>query len=267
MIGSASGRESTPLRSSMGRSTPDSITVRGHDLTADLMGQVNLGDMAFLELTGRLPGAGESVVFNAMLVSLVEHGITPSTLATRLTYLGAPESLQGAVAAGILGLGEVFVGTIEGAARLLQESLEDTSEHADFPALAAEIVRDYRGRREPIPGLGHPVHRREDPRSTRLFALAAQHGLAGRHVPLMEAIGREAEKQSGRILPINVTGAIAAIAGEMGIPWAICRGLGIIARSIGLVGHVLEEMREPMAAEIWRRVDDETAATSSHISD
>src|SRR5579859_2656644 len=141
-------RSSPLLRSKMSSSTPDSITVRGFDLVEGLMGRVNLGDMAFLELKGRLPNDAESVLFNAMLVSLVEHGITPNTLAARLTYLGAPEALQGAVAAGLLGLGTVFVGTMEGSARMLQEALPQGNESVDLQALAERLVREHRRRRE-----------------------------------------------------------------------------------------------------------------------
>jgi citrate synthase len=250
-----------PLRSEMSWSTRERIVVRGFDLVDDLLGKVDLGDMAFLELMGRLPSEDESIVFNALLVALVEHGITPSTLATRLTYLGAPEALQGAVAAGLLGLGSVFVGTMDGAARIVQEALAGETADADLEALATRIVREHRERKQPIPGLGHPIHKPVDPRSVRLFALAEEHGLSGRYVQLMQLIGQEAERQSGRQLPVNVTGAIGAIASELGLPWQICRGLGLMARSIGLVAHVLEEMREPMAAEIWRRVDDEATTT------
>jgi citrate synthase len=245
----------------MGWSTPERIYVRGFDLVEDLMGRVNLGDMAFLELTGRLPDEGESVVFNAMLVALVEHGITPNTLAARLTYLGAPEALQGAVAAGLLGLGSVFVGTIEGAARILQEVLPGEETGVDVQALAVRVVREHRERKQLIPGLGHPIHRQEDPRATRLFALTREHGISGRYVELMQSIGVESERESGRRLPINVTGAIGAIASELDIPWQICRGLGLMARSIGLVAHVLEEIRQPMAGEIWRRVEEEATGS------
>jgi citrate synthase len=250
------------IHSELGSSTPDRITVRGFDLVHDLMGKVSLGDMAFMELQGRLPSKGESVVFNAMLVSLVEHGITPNTLAARLTYLGAPEALQGAVAAGLLGLGSVFVGTIEGSARLLQEALPAGEVNQDLDAIAAAIVREHRETRTPIPGLGHPIHKPVDPRSTRLFELAQQHGLSGRYVQLMQLVADEVERQSGRRLPLNVTGAIGALASEMTIPWQICRGLGIMARAIGLVAHILEETKQPMAAEIWRRAEEQVPPVS-----
>lgn len=248
------------LRSDIAWSAPDRIVVRGYDLAGELIGRVNLGDMAFLEIMGRLPTPGESAVFNAMLVALVEHGLTPSALAARLTYLGAPEALQGAVAAGLLGLGTVFVGSLEGAARMLQEALRDAPADADLNAVAARVVADFAARRELIPGIGHPIHKPIDPRTPRLFAIAAEHGFAGRYVELMQLIAAEAERRFNRSLPVNATGAIGAIASEMGIPWQVCRGLGVMARAIGLVGHILEEMREPIAGEIWARVEEEATA-------
>lgn len=231
--------------------------VRGVDLTEDLMGRVNLGDMAFFELMGRLPNPDESLVFNAMLVALVEHGITPNTLAARLTYLGAPDALQGAVAAGILGLGSVFVGTMEGAARLLQEA--PAGPDADLSAVAADVVRRHREQRQAIPGLGHPIHNPVDPRAERLFTLAGEAGISGRYVELMYLIADEAERVLGMRLPINVTGAIGALASEMGVSWTICRGLGLMARPIGLVAHLLEEQQEPIARKIWEWAEEQVA--------
>ena len=246
------------LKSDLGWSTEDRIVVRGHDLADELLGKVSLGDVAFLELKGRLPTAQESIVFNALAVTLVEHGMTPSAIAARLTYFGAPESLQGAVAAGLLGIGDRFGGSIEGAARMLQEA-----EHAgDQRALAGAIVGRFREKKQQIPGLGHPVHKTVDPRTPKLFALAADNGLSGRYVELMKLVGEEASRTFGRPLPVNATGAIGAIASELELPWQVCRGLAVMARAIGLVAHIQEEIQDPLAAEIWSRVDDES---SSHV--
>jgi citrate synthase len=242
---------SRKIRSQLGRSTTEAIFVRGLDLTKDLIGKVSLGDVAFLELMGRLPEPRESVMFNALAVTLVEHGLTPSTIAARLTYFGAPEALQGAVAAGLLGMGDRFGGSIEQAARMLQEAPAE-GERRD---VAREIVAGYRARKEIIPGLGHPIHKPDDPRTIRLFELAAGNGFSGRHVRLMELIAQVATADYARGLPVNATGAIAAIATEMDIPWRITRGLALMARAIGLVAHVQEEMEEPMAAEIWARAE------------
>lgn len=244
------------LQSGLGRSTPDQIFVRGHDLAADLLGKVNLGDVAFLELKGRLPNHHESVMFNALVVTLVEHGVTPSTIAARLTYFGAPEALQAAVAAGLLGMGDRFGGSIEQAARTLQEVPPDV----DLQTAAQQIVAAHRAGGQVIPGLGHPIHKPADPRTTRLFELARTHGFGGRHVHLMELIAEEATKAYGRDLPVNATGAIAAIASEMEFPWRITRGLAVMARAIGLVAHLQEEMNEPMADEIWSRTDAEASS-------
>src|SRR6195256_4726484 len=131
------------LKSDIGWSTEDRIVVRGHDLVEELLGKVSLGDVAFLELMGRLPTKKESLVFNAITVTLVEHGMTPSAIAARLTYFGAPESLQGAVAAGLLGMGDRFGGPVEGAARLLQEALRDVPPGTNLRPVAARIVAQH----------------------------------------------------------------------------------------------------------------------------
>jgi citrate synthase len=228
------------IRSDLGWSTVERIVVRGKNLPDEILGHLNLGDIAFLELMGRVPDVKESRIFNAMVVTLVEHGVTPSALAARLTYLGAPEALQGAVAAGLLGLGSVFVGSMEGAAKLLFNAI---STGKDAKTIIAENPR--------IPGLGHPVHKPVDPRSVRLFEIARETGHYGSYCKLMEALAQEKK------LTLNATGAIGALACELGLDWKIVRGLGVMARAIGLVGHILEETRRPMAQEIWERTESE----------
>jgi citrate synthase len=230
-----------PLRSDLAWSTADRIVVRGKDLPGEILGHLNLGDMAFLELTGRTPNARESKLFNALVVTLVEHGVTPSALAARLTYLGAPEALQGAVAAGLLGLGSVFVGSMEGVAKLLYEAI---AAGKDAKAVLAEHKR--------IPGLGHPIHKPVDPRSRRLFEIGRETGFYGKYCALMEAISKE------KNLTLNATGAIGALACELGLDWKVVKGLGVMARAIGLVGHILEESRMPMAEELWHRIEEES---------
>ncbi|WP_375263875.1 citryl-CoA lyase [Palleronia sp.] len=252
------------LTSDIGWSTADRITVRGLDLPSEILGEMNLGDLAFLLTAHRKPTPEESKVFNAIVITLVEHGITPSAMVARLTYMGAPESLQGAVAAGLNGLGTVFVGSMEGAARMLYEALpaKRTGQGADLDAIAREVVAGHAARKAIVPGLGHPLHKPEDPRTPRLFEIAAQNGLSGDYVALMQAIQREAEAARGKPLPINATGAIGAICCEFGFPWQIVRGFGVMARSIGLVGHLLEERSDPMAFELWQRTEEEILRNS-----
>jgi citrate synthase len=268
------------MRSAMGRSDATTIRVQGLDLCSEVLGTLNLGDFAFLEITGKRPDAHQSIVFNAMLATLVEHGMTPMVMAARLTYLGAPESLQAAVAAGLCGIGSTFAGTAEGAAKLLQAayqapggvagsaaegtstSAEDTAPSEETIAdLAARIVAEHRAARRPIPGIGHNLHKPVDPRTTRLFDLAREHGLHGRYVALMIAISAEAERAAGKPgqLPVNATGALGALCCELAIPWQLCRGLAVIGRSIGIVGHLAEELRNPIARTLWERTEAETS--------
>jgi citrate synthase len=231
------------LKSDLAWSTVDRIVVRGKDLPNEILGHLNLGDMAFLELTGRAPDAKESKLFNAIVVTLVEHGTTPSSIVARLTFLGAPEALQAAVAAGLLGLGSVFVGSMEGVARILSDAVANGK---DAKTVLAENKR--------MPGLGHPTHKPIDPRTVRLFEIARGTGHYGKYCKLMDEIART------RGITLNATGAIGAIACELGLDWKIVKGLGVMARAVGLVGHLLEETREPMAEEIWLRVDEEASA-------
>ncbi|OZI20483.1 citryl-CoA lyase [Bordetella genomosp. 9] len=251
-------KHNKPIRSGMGRSTPDRIFVQGRDLVKDVIGTLNLGDMAYLEMTGRLPDAHQSRVFNAILVTLVEHGMTPMAIATRLVYLGAPESLQAAVAAGLCGMGTTFAGTAEGAARMLHEAWEQHN-GADADSLARDIVADFRAKGRSIPGVGHNLHKPQDPRTARLFEVAAQEGHAGRYVELMQAIGRHAQAAYDKPLPVNATGAIGALCCELGISWKAARGIAVIGRAVGLVGHLVEEQGNPIAREIWLRTEEEAS--------
>jgi citrate synthase len=254
-------RQRQPLRSTLGRSTSDSVVVRGHDLTGALMGHVSFGDMAFLQITGRVPDESESVLVNAMLVALVEHGMTPSALAARLTWAGAPESLQAAVAAGLCGVGSRFAGTMEGSARMLSTALADLSEETDLSTIAREVVATHSAEQRHLPGLGHPVHRPTDPRAERLRELARKHGREGRHLRLMWIISEQASAASGKTLPVNVTGAIGALVCELGLDPRMARGIAVMSRAVGLVGHLCEEIEHPMADELYRRVEEEVSST------
>jgi citrate synthase len=256
-------RKNKPIRSDIAWSTPDRIEVHGQSLPDELLGHINLGDMAFLLLVGRRPTPQESTLFNAVAVTLVEHGITPSSLAARLTYAGAPEALQAAVAAGLCGLGTVFVGSTEGTAKMLYAALPQGTKGttgADLARIARDTVAGFRARGQIVPGLGHPVHKPVDPRTPRLFQLAAENGFSGDYIRLEQLICAEAQNVTGKMLPINATGAIGAICCELGLPWQIVRGIGVFARAIGLVGHILEESKNPMALEVWQRVEEEATA-------
>lgn len=249
-----------PIRSDMGWSTADRIVVQGMDFPTQILGKVNLGDMAWLEIKGVPPNPQQSAVFNAMLVTLVEHGMTPMAIATRLTYLGAPESLQSAVAAGLCGMGTTFAGTAEGAARIIQDALRKPGACGDLESIAHQIVAEHLGEKRPIPGIGHPLHKPIDPRTPRLFDIARDNGLSGNCVELIRLISQAAERATGKSLPVNATGAIGALASELEIDWRLCRGIAVIGRAVGLVGHIAEELRNPIALGILDRIEEETSA-------
>ncbi|WP_369077289.1 citryl-CoA lyase [Paractinoplanes hotanensis] len=239
----------------IGTSTPDTISLLGQDLAADLMGQVGFGELAFWLVTRRRPSSSEVRVFEAVLVALADHGFTPTAIAARLTYLSAPESIQGALAAGLLGGGSRFLGVTEDCGRYLASLLEGVGDEPDYGAIALEAVRQAKAERRFVPGLGHPVHKEEDPRTPVLIRIASEEGLRGPHLQLFEAIGRVHPEVLGRRLPLNGAGVCGAALADLGLPIDLLRGFALLARAAGLLGHLAEERRRPLGMEIYRTVD------------
>lgn len=253
-------RDDSWMHTDMGSTTPTSITVCGLDLAGEIMGKISFPDLAYRMVAGRLPDERESTLFNAVLVSLADHGITPTVLAARLTYLGAPEALQGAVAAGLLGGGSVFLGVAEDAARFLTETLADLAPSPnddELRAAATVAVAALRAEGRRTPGLGHPVHKVTDPRVPRMYELAAELDLLGPNLRLLEAVADASAELSGRRLPINGAGVAGAALADLGFDWRIIRGFALLARTAGLLGHLAEEMRESMAMPLWQAFEAE----------
>ncbi len=245
---------------SIGQSDPDSITLLGQDLAADLMGKVSFGELALWLVTQRRPAASQVRVFEAVLVALADHGFTPTAIAARLTYLSAPESVQGALAAGLLGGGSRFLGVTEDAGRFLADALAAAGEplpadDAGWDAVALAAVQQARAAGRFIPGLGHPVHKITDPRTPALVKIAEEEGLRGPHLRLFEAIGRVHPQVLGRTLPLNGAGTCGAALADLGLPVDLLRGFALLARAAGLLGHLAEEQRHPIGMDIYLTVD------------
>jgi citrate synthase len=229
--------------------SPEDILVRGRSLPRELIGKVSFAEMLVFLVTGRMPSADEGALVDACLVTLMEHGLTPTAIAARLTYTSAPESLQGAVAAGLMSVGSLFVGTVEGCAALLARVVASE----DFAAEAAAIVAEHRAAGGYVPGFGHPLHKPVDPRTEALRALSVERGLEGRYWEALDALGAAiAASRGGRALPPNATGAIAAALSECGVPPEIMRGFAVVSRAAGLVGHIREEQQRPALRALWR---------------
>jgi citrate synthase len=245
---------------SIGTSDAATITLLGRDLADDMLGKVGFGELAFWLAAMRRPDAREVRLFEAVLVALADHGFTPTAIAARLTYLSAPESVQGALAAGLLGGGSRFLGVTEDTGRFLAEVLAERG--ADLPdsaqewdSLAREAVRGRRAEGKLVPGLGHPVHKRQDPRTPVIIEIAREEGLYGPHLRLFEAVGRVAPEIIGRTLPLNGAGVCGAALADLGLPIELLRGFALLARAAGLLGHLAEELRRPIGTDVYRAVD------------
>jgi len=236
------------------RHTTERIFIRGESLVDDLIGRLTFTEMMYFQLLGAKPTAGQTRILDAVLVTLMEHGITPSVIAARLIYDSCPEAVQAAVAAGLLGVGSTFIGTMEGCAANLEEILaagQDVGGVDGEAARAKVIAQRVRAAKQAIPGFGHPHHKPDDPRSPRLLAIAQEAGVPGRHIRALRLLAAEVDAAWGRHLTINATGAVAALLGEIGIPQQVMRGIAVVSRAAGLVGHIREEQLEPSARHIW----------------
>jgi citrate synthase len=247
-------------RTWIGGSTPDRITVGGRDLPSEIMGRLTLTELTYLLVTRRDPTDGERRMLDAVLVSLADHGLTPGALAARLTYTGAPEAIQGAIAAGLLGAGSVFLGPTGDTAQFLFDALEShgadvTTDDATLRAIARDAVDERRAAGLRVPGLGHPVHKDEDPRTPRLYELAAAENLLGANLRLLRHVADAHEAVTGRHLPVNGAGAGGAALVDIGIPPGAVRGVVLIARTAGLVAHLVEEASQPLGMPLWLEVE------------
>ena len=248
---------------SLGTSSGTTITLLGQDLANDLMGNVSFGELSYWLITLRRPTPQQARLFEAVLLGLADHGFTPTAIAARLTYLSAPDAIQGALAAGILGGGSRFLGVTEDTGRFLADVLAAAAQDAGpLPAdeqgwdeLARRAVADRKAAGRFVPGLGHPVHKAGDPRTPRIIGIARAEGLYGPHLALFEAIGRVHPEILGKRLPLNGAGVSGAALADLGLPVELLRGVVLLARCAGLLGHIAEEIRRPVADSIYRTVD------------
>lgn len=244
----------------IGTSDATSIRLLGHDLASELLGSIGFGELALWLATQQRPTPQQVRVFEAVLVSLADHGFTPTAIAARLTLYSAPDAFQGAMAAGLLGGGSRFLGVTEDTGRFLAgvlanvtSSLPESDEQWD--ALALQAVKEQRAAGRFVPGLGHPVHKTVDPRTAVIIDIADREGLRGPHLRLFEAIGRVHSRVLGRTLPLNGAGVAGAALADLGLPPELLRGVALLARAAGLLGHLAEELRNPIAPDIYATVD------------
>jgi len=241
MIGKAGA-----ARTSICSANADSITIREHDLCNDLMGHRSFTDFFFLSVAGRLPTEQQSFFLDVLLISIAEHGLTPNAQAARMTYAAGPDSLQGALAAGILGCGTVILGAAEQAGALLVEGTARAKAGENIDDVAKSIAASTRQIGGKLAGFGHPLHRPKDPRTERIMALAHEHGVAGTHCALAAALSKAADEAWGKPLTMNVSMGIAAVLLDLDFPASMIKAIPLLARTAGLLGHLAEEQRRPI---------------------
>lgn len=235
------------MRTRIATSDATSITLRGRDLVGELIGRHSFTEVLYFLVCGRMPEPADTRVLDACLVTLMEHGLNPSALVTRLMAGSVPDQVQVAMGAGLMAIGDVFAGTMEGCARILSACAEEK----DPRAYCADLVTRSRAAKQLVPGFGHRSHKPDDPRTPCLFTVAAEVGRDQRFVPMLHLLSATVDETAGRHITVNATGAIAALLLEIGIPVAIMRAMAVVSRAGGLAGHVLEEQATGSARHIW----------------
>ncbi len=222
-------------------------TIRGKNLVDDLIGEVSFTKMIYFYILGRMPTPAQVRILDAVLVTLVDHGML-GAVSARMVYRGAPDSIQGAVAAGILGMGSQYGGVME----QVGQHLEAIIASSDPERTAREIVRNCRAKKLPLPGFGHNDFRPEDPRTPKLLKVAESEGVPGKHIAALRTLSLAVDTEIGKHITINATAGMAALLAEIGVPAKIMRGFAVISRAPGIVGHIHEEQQRPAAGYIGR---------------
>jgi citrate synthase len=233
-------------KTAIATATADRIEVRGRDLVGDLMGRLTFTEMFYLLMTGREPTADQCYFLDLLLVAIAEHGLVPTAIAARMTYDAAPDSLQGALAAGILGAGTVVLGTAELCGAVLTETAARVATEGSADRAVAAVAAAVHARGEKMPGFGHPLHKPADPRAERILVLSRERGIAAVHVDLALRFVPAVKAVWGRPLPMNVSMAIAAVLLDLGFPAAMIKAIPLLARTAGLLAHLAEEAERPI---------------------
>jgi citrate synthase len=237
-------------------SDADTITVRGKDLCGELIGKVGFTGYFYFLVTGAMPTENQRFFTDAVLVSIAEHGLVPSVQAARMTLAAAPEAWQGAMAAGLLGVGSVVAGSSEAAGKFLVDLLDEAKRTgASNDEVAKAGLKRLVANKEKVPGLGHPQHSTGDPRANLLLKLADGRKVAGDHIRMLRVLEKHAPEITGRKLPINVSGAIPAVMLDVGYPVAAIKGLPLLARTAGLVAHLYEESQRSIGFILSNHAD------------
>lgn len=254
------------FKTNVGMSETDKINVHGYDLVEDLIGSITLADMAFLGAKHRKPTENESKMLNAVMVAICEHGFTPSSISTRLTYLGAPEAVQAAVAAGLLGAGTVYLGAMEQVAEMLKDGMDKHGKDKSAAELATLILDERAEKGLQLPGFGHPIHRPVDPRTVKLFEIAKELGFYKKNSETINEISKQFNERKGKPITLNAVGAIGAVLADMEFDHRVMKSFAVASRAVGLVAHIVEEIesgrKESVGQQLFDYVEEHTDYTA-----